>query len=245
MIPAGFIGLNSLASSSFSGFGGGVFVILSGALLFAASVLHLTACLIHRDGIRKASKVFLVPLAACLHISLCGFRYPLFLIGLFFGWLGDIFLIPKDRKGTFIAGAVFFMAGHAFYVSNAFSEGLPQRTFSALGGFSVVITVLAVILVGTLAFIALSRRLNKKLLAVFVVYMAALLTMAGTLVYSALTMNTASAVLLCAGAPLFALSDFLLGAGIARAFRVKSSRFWVMITYILAQTCISLGLALM
>ena len=245
MFPARCIGLSAFASSSFSGFGGGIFVILSSVLLAAVSVLHLIACLLHRDGIRKASKVFLVPLVAFLHISLCGFRYPLLLVGLFFGWLGDIFLIPKDRKGTFIVGAVFFMAGHAFYVANAFSEGLPQRTFSALGGISVAVTVLAAILVGALAFFALSRRMNRNLLAVFVVYMVALLTMAGTLVYSALTMNIVPAVLFCAGAPLFALSDFLLGSGIARAFRIKNNRFWVMLTYILAQTCIALGLALM
>lgn len=228
-----------------TGYCAGVTAVIAIVLLLV-SVVHLVACCLHRDGLRKPTKVFLVPLIILLHISVCGFKYPFIILGLMFGWLGDIFLIPKDRKLTFVLGAFFFMVGHACYIWNDFKTGLPQAAFAAYGRFSVLIAMLAVVAVGFTALWVLRKRISKGMLVVFMIYMLALLSMAGLLVYSMLgTRFSAASVLISAGAVLFAISDFLLGAGIARAFKIKNNRFFVMLTYILAQTGIALGFALL
>ncbi|MBO4384822.1 MAG: hypothetical protein J5854_05330 [Clostridia bacterium] len=231
--------------NNITGFGGGVTVVTA-VVLVLVSAVHLVACCLHRDGLRKPTKVFLVPLIICLHISICGFKYPLLILGLIFGWLGDIFLIPKDRKLTFVLGAFFFMIGHACYIWNDFKTGLPQAAFAACGRLSVLIAMLAVVAVGFTALWVLRKRISRGMLVVFMIYMLALLSMAGILVYSMLgTRFSAASVMISAGAVLFALSDFLLGAGIARAFKIKNNRFFVMLTYILAQTGIAVGFALL
>ena len=237
--------LFSAASAGSGSAGGGrAFLVISACLLFAAAAVHLAACLLHRDGLRKPTKVLLVPLVACVHIALCGFRYPLLLAGLFCGWLGDIFLIPKDRKLTFFIGAGFFMIGHACYIINAFKLGLPGKVFASYGRISVLIAALAVVAVCFTALWFLHRRMSGKMLGAFVAYMTALGLMAGTLVYSMFAVGfRAASVMIAAGAVLFAVSDFLLGSGIVRAFRIKNNRFWVMLTYILAQTGIAVGFA--
>lgn len=228
-----------------SGFGGGLTVVAA-VVLCMVSAVHLIACCLHRDGLRKPTKVFIVPLVICLHVSICGFRYPLLLLGLFFGWLGDIFLIPKDRKLTFFMGAFFFMVGHAFYIWNDFATGLPQAVYRSLGSVSVLAAMLAAVAIGFLALWLLRKRISKLMLAAFMIYMLALLSMAGILVYSMLGVGlSVASVLISAGAMLFAFSDFLLGAGIARAFKIKNNRFLVMLTYILAQTGIAVGFALL
>lgn len=231
--------------SGSNGLGTG-FIIVSACLLFAASALHLAACLMHRDGLRKPTKVLLMPLVAFLHISVCGLEYPLLLIGLFCGWLGDIFLIPKDRKLTFVLGAFFFMVGHAFYITNAFTLGLPGQVFAKYGRVSVVIALLAAVAICFTALMLLRKRMSKKMLIVFVIYMTALAFMAGTMIYSTFAIGMKpQSFMIGVGALLFAVSDFLLGSGIVRAFRIKNNRFWVMLTYILAQTGIALGFALL
>lgn len=220
--------------------------IASAAFFVVVSVLHLIACGLHRDGLRKPTKVFLVPLIACMHISICGFRYPLVLAGLFCGWLGDIFLIPKDKKLTFYLGALFFMIGHGFYIANAFSLGLPQQVLSRCGRVSLLIAMLAVVAVGFAALWFMRKRISREMIRLFAVYMLALLTMAGTFVYSSVAVGLrAPAFMLAIGAVLFALSDFLLGAGITRAFRIRNNRLLVMLTYIFAQLGIAVGTALL
>lgn len=236
-------------SCAASGFGGTILGIAASSafayLLAAVSVLHLTACLLHRDGLRKTTKVFIVPLVICLHVSLCGFKYPLLAAGLVCGWLGDIFLIPKDRKLTFYVGALFFMAGHVLYILTCVKAGLPQSTFAKGGVITVSFAIPAAAATGFAGLWFLRRRISGKMLVAFMCYMVALLTMAGTMIYSSFGLSSAlPAVMIALGAALFAVSDFLLGAGIARAFKVRNSRFWVMLTYILAQTGIALGFAL-
>lgn len=223
-----------------------VLIPVFAALLIADAALHLYACIKHKDGLRKPTKVFLVPLLICLHISICGFKYPFLLVGLACGWLGDIFLIPKDRKLTFVVGALFFMAGHAFYILNAFRLGLPQTVFASYGKISVIIAAAAVVCICFLALWALRKKLSQKMLAAFIAYMTALALMAGTLVYSMIAVGLKyQAFMIGGGAMLFAVSDYLLGTGIVRAFKIKNNRFWVMLTYILAQTGMALGFALL
>ena len=90
------------------------------------------------------------------------------------------------------------------------------------------------------------KRISGGMLKAFMAYMLLLLAMTGTLVYSMISVGfTAQAFMIAAGAVLFALSDFLLGAGIARAFRIRNNRLLVMLTYILAQLGIAVGTALL
>lgn len=223
-----------------------IVIAIIAVLLAAVAALHLAACIKHRDGLRKPTKVFLVPLIICLHVAVCGFRYPYLLVGLFCGWLGDIFLIPKDRKLTFAIGALFFMAGHAFYIINTFWLGLPQKTLEAYGKVSIFIAAAAVLLVCAAAIWFMRKRLTNKMLAAFLAYMTALAFMAGTMVYSAVSVGLKpQSFMIGGGALLFAVSDFLLCTGIIRAFKIRNNRFWVMLTYILAQTGIALGFALL
>lgn len=216
------------------------------AILFAAvALLHLTACLIHRDGIRKASKVFLVPLIAVIHIGICGFSHPLVIAALAFGFIGDVLLIPGKNKTCFALGGFSFLIGHILYITHAFREGLPQKTYALWGIPSVIAIVCLALLFCVLAYLTVARKLGRLRIPV-TVYMAALAAMAGTMVYIMPGSGfSAPALLLAAGGVHFAVSDFLLCSGSLRALRIKNNRFFVMLTYIIAQTCLALGFALM
>jgi len=65
--------------------------------------------------IRFISKPLCLPLLAGYYLSAAPEADPLVLIALFFGFLGDLFLLRQKRRRMFLAGLAAFLAGHVVY----------------------------------------------------------------------------------------------------------------------------------
>lgn len=212
----------------------------------AVALVHLLSCLLHRDGIRKATKVFLVPLIICIHIGVCGFAHPLVLTALAFGFVGDVLLIPGKNRICFGLGGFSFLIGHVFYIVHALRTGIPQATFARLGVLSIAAAALVTVVFCLLAYRAFARKLPVKLRVPVIIYMVAVAAMAAVMVYMMPGGGFSIPVLMLAvGGAHFAASDFMLCAGSLRAVKIKNNRFAVMMTYIIAQFFLALGFALL
>jgi uncharacterized membrane protein YhhN len=63
---------------------------------------------------------------------------PLFLAALGFSFVGDVLLIPKGRKRTFLAGILAFLLAHVFYVPAFASRGLDVAVFLVVAAILIV-----------------------------------------------------------------------------------------------------------
>lgn len=212
----------------------------------AVALVHLLACLLHRDVLRKCTKVFLVPLILCMHIGICGFSHPLVIVALILGFIGDVLLIPGKNKVCFFLGGVSFLIGHVFYIVHAFRTGLPKLSFERWGIPYAALIIVLMVLFCALAYGTFARKLPIKLRVPVIAYMAAVASMAATMVYMLPGAGfSLYALLLAVGGASFAASDFMLCAGSLRAVKIKNNRFIVMLTYIIAQLCLALGFAML
>lgn len=213
-------------------------------LLAVSSSLHLNACCKDKELLRRITKILLVPFIMAEHIVLAGFTMPLVLIALFFGWLGDIFLIPRSRKLFFGCGALLFLVGHIFYIWAAFRYGGVLAAYSALGPWSAYAAVAAALAVVAAAYLRLRKKLPKSFRIPCLVYMLAIGLMACSMIYSALGTPNAGRILAAVGAVLFVSSDYMLASSALGLFRARRRSMWVMLTYILAQAFIAVGFAI-
>lgn len=154
-------------------------------------------------------------------------------------WLGDVLLIPKGMK-WFTAGGISFMASHVCFIL-AYNQ---QVDFS-------VIPVVAIILSGTAYTVATAkifRRLKPYLHKMLFYPMFFYLLINGTMncfaLYRLLSVPCSGSAVTFIGATLFFVSD-------ATLFFVRFSKksffkthFVVMLTYILAEFLIVLGLSM-
>ena len=140
-------------------------------------------------------------------------------IGLLFGWIGDLFLhIISDKIIFFGIGGLAFLIGHIFYI-DAFSKAI-KETYPSSGAvawyeiLSVVLLVGAVILYGVLKKI----KFNPLMIAVlaYAVTISAMLAKAlryciGEAVYGTNDHMAMIFITVALGAVLFVLSDGSLG----------------------------------
>lgn len=141
------------------------------------------------------------------------------IIGLLFGWIGDLFLhIVSDKILFFGIGGLAFLIGHVFYIE-AFSKAIRETypASSTVAWYEIVAVLLlvgAVILYGVLKKI----KLNPMMIAVlaYAVTISAMLVKAlryciGELVYGTNDHMVMIFVTVALGAILFVLSDGSLG----------------------------------
>lgn len=141
------------------------------------------------------------------------------IIGLLFGWIGDLFLhIVSDKIIFFGIGGLAFLIGHIFYIdafSKAIQETYPQaNTFEWYEILAVVLLVAAVVLYGVLKKI----KFNPMMIAVllYAVTISTMLVKAlrysiGEIVYGMNDHMIMICVTVALGAILFVLSDGSLG----------------------------------
>ena len=141
------------------------------------------------------------------------------IIGLLFGWIGDLFLhIVSDKIIFFGIGGLAFLIGHIFYIdafAKAIQETYPQsNTFEWYEILAVVLLVAAVVLYGVLKKI----KFNPMMIAVllYAVTISTMLVKAlrysiGEIVYGMNDHMIMICVTVALGAILFVLSDGSLG----------------------------------
>lgn len=195
------------------------------------SILHLAGQLVGEGSLQLVTKPLLMPaLLAWFLTATPPTRSRLRIlvgVGLTWSWLGDIGLMPSG-EGWFLAGLAAFLIAQLTY-SVAF---WPSRGDSVLARPVRVLPYLAV-LAGLLVVLwdhLGDLRAPVTVYAVVIVGMAVLAT----------GINSVVAV----GAALFVVSDALIALNsLASIVRLPAHGFWVMSTYLAAQTLIAMGVA--
>ena len=225
-------------------YGGVTCVWLSAALAAAVSLLHLYSCLAGKNTLRMVTKPMLMPAVILLHISICGFAHPLVIAALIFGCVGDVFLMFVTRsKLCLVWGMLGFLIGHALYIISAVRTGLPAA-LAANGILPVILVCACALAIGVGVYIFLYKSIYSKLKAATGIYILALTAMAASMFCCFFGKVCLPTALMVAGGALFTVSDFILACRMFGIIKRKRINFWVMLTYVLAQTCLAVGFAL-
>jgi len=198
------------------------------------SLVHLVSILARKGIVQAVSKVCLLPLVFAVYISGAGQILIPVILALFFGWLGDIFLIKIEKLTFFRLGLASFLLGHIMYI---------VAMLNCTGGINAT-----ALLIGIPAGIALGFcifklvRPSREMIAPAIAYEAVILLMVMAAIQLAIARNSPYGALVLAGGVCFLVSDSILAF---ITFRGKPwyGDFLVMLTYISAQLCIVLGLS--
>lgn len=211
-------------------------MIILGTLFICVSVVHLIACFRRMPKIRTATKVLLMPLLCALYCVSAKEVRPLVIVALAFGWLGDVFLLFKGSKLGMLLGIASFALGHVFYIGEMLS-GYPAPHVLML----VPIALCAVWLV--FVYKKLIPYAPKSLRKPGFLY-ALLLSWTGlSALYLLLVTQKMPYLVAFIGGLFFMLSDTILTGNQYRK-ELKHGNFYVMLTYILAQSLLILGFVL-
>lgn len=205
-------------------------------LFVAASIVHLVFCYMEKELARKISKPFCV---AFLVVALAFYvpNQPLVYIGLALGWLGDVFLLKKHKMWPFALGMISFLVGHVCYIIAMILIAKPDHY-----AYFLIMALYVILFV-----VCIFRRINK-------VVRTKPLAFGGTVYLAVLSLDLAWAIICCIrgnfdhcilavlGAICFLISDLYL-AYTSFVSNRKRRDFYIMVTYLLAQAMISLGLA--
>lgn len=214
-------------------------VIALSAALAAASVTHLAACGLGKSRLRYFTKLLLMPLVAALYCALADRPAPAVLAAMFCGWAGDFFMIYKHKDAFLAAGMAAFGVGHILYVAHigVIAAAAEPRLFTALAATLVPGAVAIVI------FAVLRRRIPKQLRLPGLLY-GLLLASLGSAAFIALRAGAPGGAYLLAGGCLFLCSDGILSFETFRDGDSNAADVAVMLTYIAAQTLLSIGFSM-
>ena len=194
--------------------------------------LHLAFILREYPPGRHATKILLMPLL----ILWIGFHHPVYLLllALFWGWVGDVLLIKKDRRLFLKLGLLAFLLGHIAYIT-VFLLHTPAfpRVMLSTG------IVFAYILFGVGMFRSLRPGLGRMLMPVGV-YIFVISCMSATALFFAIS-NGQHAWWSFTGSLLFVFSDSVLAFQLFRT-PFKYGRLIVMASYIPAQLLLASGI---
>lgn len=195
---------------------------LAGAFALAA-VVDLVSLAVGWEAGHTVAKPLLMPLlAACAAVQGAP---PLLIAALLCGWGGDTLLL-LDAEPAFLAGMGCFAAGHICYLA-LFRSYERARARGALFA-----PAYGLVLVGTVA--SLWPDLPADLRVPVAGYSLLLTAMA----YAAVTRLGLLAGL---GGALFVLSDSLIATGVAEWPQPPRPDLWIMLTYIVAQSLLVIG----
>lgn len=216
---------------------------LFAVLPFAAvSVLHLIYCFHRKDKKADFTKFALMPLliiAFCVWCFYLKININVLLIitaALIFSWLGDVFLVFDAKKIYFILGVLSFAASQILYSVSSiiflFAFEFPVFQFAA---------VLCIYLFFAGFTIFRLRRGLKNLIFIVSFYAALISIMSLSFITLAFAAPSAQTICSAAGSLCFVTSDSLLSLSVF-AGKGGRIRFFVMLTYLLAQFLIVLGI---
>ena len=205
-------------------------------LFVVSSIVHLVFCFLEKELARKITKPFCV---AFLAIAIAIFipQYPLVYVGMLLGWVGDICLLKKNKVWPFACGMIAFLIGHILYISQLMIIAKPNHYAYFL--------VMALYLILFILF--MFRPINK------VAHIKGL-AFGGDVYFATLSLDLIWAVICCIngyfdycfiivlGAICFIVSDIYLAYN-SFVSRRKRKDFYIMVTYLLAQSLIGIGFA--
>lgn len=149
-------------------------------------------------------------------------------------WVGDVVLTFSGDK-AFLIGLVSFQSGHVMFLTafrGMLRSGVPQSSKRVKG------TAMAVLFGLLVPIISHLMKGAGDLAPAIGVYAAVI----GTMAYFSWVLGKGPGVsALRMGAAFFLVSDLILALGKFGDGPIAHGHFWVMSTYILAQTCLTLG----
>lgn len=204
-------------------------------LYLTLSAFHIFFCYTDNRKMRMITKPLLMPLL--LFYVLFATKTPSLpiILAIFFGFLGDTFLLSDNNKLFFLAGLLSFLIGHISYVFALHEKIniLPSENTMAL-----ILSILLILL--AIGYFSLYKYLKEMKLPVLA-YSLVIITMFFYSILYKITSNTVQSFMSLIGSLLFMLSDYLL----ARSIFINSFKFKnciVMFTYLSAQLLLVIGL---
>lgn len=202
-------------------------------LLFG--IVHLVFCFLEMERMRKISKCFptlFLAIAATIAVP----TSPLVYVGAFLGVLGDLFLIKKHKVWPFVLGMLSFLGNHACYIVAYMLLCQPLHW-----AFYLVTALYCVLF--PIAFYRVGRKIIHQRHIAFggVGYFGFLLL---DLIWAIIATSMGNALycfLAVIGAAVFIASDIILARTLFKK-DTKRRDFYIMITYLLGQGLIVLGL---
>jgi len=210
-------------------------IIFTAALFVGVSVLHLVACYRRYPKIRSATKVLLMPLLCAVYCVVAPDVRLFVVAALVFGWIGDVFLLFKNGKIFMLLGVCAFAIGHIFYI------GAMLSAHPSLHILMLIPLALCVIWM-TFVYRKLLPYAPKSLRKPGLLYALLLSGTCLSALYVLLVTGKPAYLIAFIGGLFFMLSDTLLTSQEYRK-ELRHGNFYVMLTYIIAQTLLVLGLA--
>ena len=206
------------------------------ALFCADSLIHVISCAAGKQRLRHITKVLLMPLLAMAYITLCRRLSPIVIAGLALGWIGDIMLLRPGVKRFQMLGIGAFLLGHICYIAAMCVEFELSARFLPWACTAVLFAGISAVIYAVL-WNKIAQDMRAAGIGYFVM-ITALAVVSGMTVLS----GCGQGICLLTGSVLFIISDSVL---CYQTFTVGSPApkfdFTVMLTYILAQSCIIAG----
>lgn len=209
------------------------------ALFAVVSTVHLIDSY-RDDGKRRArTKGFILPLILLFYISSAEKCSPVLVAALITSWLGDVLLMPKGTK-WFVAGGISFLAAHILFVFayTAYIDFGSVILYAVIPAAAVYIAASAVIIKSILP------STPKMMTAPMFAYLIANSVMNVFALMQLTSLPCAGSVIAYIGAVLFFISDCALFLTRYHTNKklVFKNQFTVMLTYILGEFLITLGM---
>jgi len=208
-------------------------------------LIHLISCFYHNEGIKKMTKIFLMPLLLLIYFQITSkkSRSLCIIIGLILGTTGDIFLIFSFIKILLVLGLVSFLFGHFFYISEIISRIKlsiwRKRKFLAL----VLFSFFGIFFSYIYKYYFGEGVKKHKFEIPGIAYLSTLCILDSVSLFYLINNASLNSLIVYFGAISFSLSDLILGRDLFYNSNNEYFSFFIMLTYINAQVLITLGLA--
>ncbi len=211
------------------------------AVFLVSAVIHLIGCFCGRPK-TSYTKPLLVSSLALFCLFYPPKLLPVLLAALAASWLGDVLLMPKGNR-WFVAGGISFLISHVLFIF----VYLPLIRWQNAHPAPIAAAAAAYLCVSAAVIASIRKDAPKPMLAPLFLYLAANSTM-NVFAFSMLVGSPSpGAAAAFAGALCFFVSDcvLFLSRYHAKKDRIPKRGFLIMLTYILGEALIAVGVMTM
>ena len=209
------------------------------ALFLLASVIHLIDSWRDNAKRRAYTKPFLLIFLLLFYLFAAKEISWVLAAALLFSWLGDVLLIPKGTP-WFIAGGIAFLVSHILFIF----AYLPAIKWESAVWWILIPAALVYYGISVTVTLKLKGNIPGAMIVPMILYLLANSTMNLAAMTQLMTLRNAGAAVAYAGAVFFFISDCTLY--LVRYHKNKNlifkKHFTVMLTYLLGECLITVGL---
>lgn len=208
-------------------------------------IIHFIVCVKKQETIRVFTKCLLMPLLLSVYIGITPKKRQSksFITGILCGAIGDIVLLCPDTSMLNVLGSFFFAIGHFFYMI-AIARRIGAKEFNK--NFIFFIIFLSFILANF--YFQYTHFLKKWVVGVVfsiscIIYFIVICLINTFSILLFFFKKSLSSFLICAGTLIFWYSDFTIVEVMFAKEEIYLGRLRIMTTYVIAQTCITIGIS--